>query len=150
VLRAGLIPLLGFEVWQLIVYDTLLIAVTMLHHANVSLGGYDRWLRYLIVTPDMHKVHHSSWRPETDSNYSTVFSVWDRLARTFRMRADPKTLEFGRRHSRPGWQTVWGCGRPFVNPASENAEPVAQESEDSALGLRQLAADQFDFVPRKE
>jgi sterol desaturase/sphingolipid hydroxylase (fatty acid hydroxylase superfamily) len=152
VLRAGLIPLLGFEVWQLIVYDTVLIGVTMLHHANISLGRYDRWLRYLIVTPDMHKVHHSSWRPETDSNYSTVFSVWDRLARTFRMRADPKTLRFGLpEFPDPGWQTVWGMWKtPFVDPASENAEPVAQESEDSALRLRQLAADQFDLVPRKE
>ncbi len=152
VLRAGLIPLLGFEVWQLIVYDTLLIAVTMLHHANVSLGRYDRWLRWLIVTPYMHKVHHSSWRPETDSNYSTVFSVWDRLARTFRMRADPKTLQFGLpEFPDPGWQTVWGMWKtPFVNPASENAEPVAQDSEDSALRLRQSAAGQFDFVPRKE
>jgi sterol desaturase/sphingolipid hydroxylase (fatty acid hydroxylase superfamily) len=61
-LRVGLIPVLGFEVCQLIVYDTVLIAVTMLHHANVSLGRSDRWLRWLIVTPDMHKVHHSSWR----------------------------------------------------------------------------------------
>jgi sterol desaturase/sphingolipid hydroxylase (fatty acid hydroxylase superfamily) len=152
VLRAGLIPLLGFEVWQLIVYDTLLIAVTMLHHANISLGRYDRWLRWLIVTPDMHKVHHSSWRPETDSNYSTVFSVWDRLARTFRMRADPKTLRFGLpEFPDPGWQTVWGMWKtPFVNPASENAEPVAQESGESAQRLRQSAAGQFDLVPRKE
>jgi sterol desaturase/sphingolipid hydroxylase (fatty acid hydroxylase superfamily) len=130
VLRAGLVPLLGFEVWQLIVYDTLLVGVTMLHHANISLGRYDRRLRWLLVTPDMHKVHHSSWRPETDSNYSTVFSVWDRLARSFRMRADPKTLQFGLPDfPDPGWQTVWGMLRtPFVRPPSDTNERPPQES----------------------
>jgi sterol desaturase/sphingolipid hydroxylase (fatty acid hydroxylase superfamily) len=124
VLRAGLIPLLGFDVWQLIVYDTLLIGVTMLHHANVSLGRYDSWLRWLIVTPDVHKVHHSSWRPETDSNYSTIFSMWDRLAGTFRLRADPKTLQFGLPEFRdPAWQTTWGMLRtPFATLSSETKE----------------------------
>jgi sterol desaturase/sphingolipid hydroxylase (fatty acid hydroxylase superfamily) len=130
-LRAGLIPVLGLEVWQLIAYDTLLIAVTMLHHANISLGRYDRWLRWLIVTPDMHKVHHSSWRPETDSNYSTVFSVWDRLARTFRMRADPKTLQFGLpEFPDPDWQTVLGMLRtPFVNPGRQPGELTSEALE---------------------
>jgi sterol desaturase/sphingolipid hydroxylase (fatty acid hydroxylase superfamily) len=151
-LRLGLIPLVGFEVWNLVVYDTLVIAVTQFHHADISIGRWDRWLRWLIVTPDMHKVHHSSWRPETDSNYSTVLPVWDRLARTFRTRTDPKTLEFGLpEFPDPGWQTVWGMWKtPFVNPASENAEPVAQEPGGSALKRKQSAADQFDLVPRKE
>jgi sterol desaturase/sphingolipid hydroxylase (fatty acid hydroxylase superfamily) len=132
-LRVGLIPVLGFEVCQLIVYDTVLIAVTMLHHANVSLGRSDRWLRWLVVTPDMHKVHHSSWRPETDSNYSTVFSVWDRLARTFRMRADPKTLQFGLpEFPDPGWQTVWGMLKtPFVNPTPSHGQLLFEEVEPS-------------------
>lgn len=134
VLRAGLIPLVGFEVWQLIVYDTLLVGVTMLHHANISLGRYDRWLRWLIVTPDMHKVHHSSWRPETDSNYSTVLSAWDRLARTFCMRADPRTLEFGLpEFPGPRCQTVLGMWQtPFVGPAVNGAGPAAAKRESVA------------------
>jgi sterol desaturase/sphingolipid hydroxylase (fatty acid hydroxylase superfamily) len=94
-LRLALIPLVGFAVWQLILYDALVIAVTQLHHANVSLGRWDRWLRVLIVTPDVHKVHHSRWQPETDSNFSTVLSVWDRLAGTFRMRSNPGAIHFG-------------------------------------------------------
>jgi sterol desaturase/sphingolipid hydroxylase (fatty acid hydroxylase superfamily) len=115
-LRLGLIPLLGFEIWQLLIYDTLVVAVTMLHHANVSLGPCDYWLRWLIVTPDMHKVHHSRWQPETDSNYSTVFSIWDRMAGTFRTRPEPKTISFGlEEFSGPLWQTFWGMLRtPFV------------------------------------
>ena len=55
----------------------------------------DQVLRAFIVTPFMHKVHHSRWQPETDSNYSSLFSFWDRLFRTFRLRDDPGTLRFG-------------------------------------------------------
>jgi sterol desaturase/sphingolipid hydroxylase (fatty acid hydroxylase superfamily) len=118
-LRLGLIPLLGFEVWNLVVYDVLVIAITQFHHADVSVGRWDRWLRLFIVTPDMHKVHHSDRREETDSNYSTVLSMWDRLAATFRMRSDPKTLVFGLgEFTDPKWQNWWGMMKtPFVDPA---------------------------------
>ena len=109
VMRLGLIPLLGFDVWNLIVYDTLVIAVTQFHHADISIGRSDRWLRLFIVTPLMHKVHHSDWRPETDSNYSTVLSVWDRLARTFRMNPDSRMLVFGlKEFTDPRRQSWWG------------------------------------------
>jgi sterol desaturase/sphingolipid hydroxylase (fatty acid hydroxylase superfamily) len=116
-LRLGLIPLLGFEVWNLVVYDTLVIAMTQFHHADISLGRWDRWVRLVVVTPVMHKVHHSDWREETDSNYSTVLSVWDRLARSFRMRNDPRSIVFGlKEFTEPGWQTCWGMLKtPFVN-----------------------------------
>jgi sterol desaturase/sphingolipid hydroxylase (fatty acid hydroxylase superfamily) len=116
VLRLGLIPLLGFGVWEIAAYETLVIAVTQFHHADISVGRLDRWLRLLIVTPDMHKVHHSDWRPETDSNYATVLSVWDRLAGTFRMRPDPRTIVFGlEEFTDPAWQTWRGMwATPFV------------------------------------
>jgi sterol desaturase/sphingolipid hydroxylase (fatty acid hydroxylase superfamily) len=123
VLRLGLIPLLGFNVWELVVYETLVIAVTQFHHADISIGRWDRWLRPLIVTPDMHKVHHSDLRPETESNYSTVLSVWDRLAGTFRLRPDPKTIVFGlEEFAAPSWQSWWGMWKtPFANPHRDGA-----------------------------
>jgi sterol desaturase/sphingolipid hydroxylase (fatty acid hydroxylase superfamily) len=131
VLRLGLIPVLGFEVWNLVVYDTLVIAITQFHHADVSIGRWDRWLRWLIVTPYMHKVHHSDWRQETDSNYSTVLPVWDRIFRSFRMRSDPKTLVFGLgEFTDPGWQSWWGMMKtPFVSPTSENADPPTEKAK---------------------
>jgi sterol desaturase/sphingolipid hydroxylase (fatty acid hydroxylase superfamily) len=140
ILRLGLIPLLGFEVWNLVVYDTLVIAVTQFHHADISLGRWDRWLRWFIVTPDIHKVHHSDWRPETDSNYSTVLSVWDRLARSFRLRSDSKTLVFGlREFTEPSWQTWWGMVKtPIVNPPSKLPEAAAQESRPNEPALPRL------------
>jgi sterol desaturase/sphingolipid hydroxylase (fatty acid hydroxylase superfamily) len=133
VLRLGVIPLLGLEVWSIVVYDTLVIAITQFHHADISLGRWDRWLRWLIVTPDMHKIHHSDWREETDSNYSTILSVWDRLARSFRMRPDPKTLVFGLDEFRDvSWQTWWGMLKtPFVNATSNPGQPPSEDREES-------------------
>ncbi len=128
-LRLGLVPLLGFDIWHLVVYDTAVIAVTQFHHADISLGRFDRWLRLLIVTPDMHKVHHSDYRPETDSNYSVVLSVWDRLARTLRLRSDPKTLVFGlEEFAEPSWQTWCGMWKtPFVSKA-RSADPESTQT----------------------
>lgn len=145
VLRLGLIPLLGFEVWHLVVYDTLVIVITQFHHADISIGRLDPWLRWLIVTPNMHKVHHSDWQPETDSNYSTVLSIWDRLFGSFRMRPNVETLVFGlKEFTAPTWQGVWGMAKtPFVTPtppspaaASDKTEPVAQESDSTLVGQR--------------
>jgi sterol desaturase/sphingolipid hydroxylase (fatty acid hydroxylase superfamily) len=125
-LRLGLIPLAGLEVWHVVVYDLLVIAVTQFHHADISLGRCDRWLRWLIVTPDMHKVHHSDWTPETDSNYAVVFSFWDRLAGSFRMRNDVRSIHFGlEEFTDPRWQGWWGMWQtPFVDP---HAPPSAEE-----------------------
>lgn len=119
-LRLGLIPLLGFDVTQVLVYDTLVLIITHFHHANISLGRWDRVLCWFIVTPAMHQVHHSRHRPETDSNFATVLSIWDRLARTFRRRRDPITIELGLDElSDPRWQTYRGLwATPFVNPQS--------------------------------
>jgi sterol desaturase/sphingolipid hydroxylase (fatty acid hydroxylase superfamily) len=134
VLRLGLVPLLGFAVWNLVVYDTLVIAITQFHHADISLGWGDRWLRWLVVTPDMHKVHHSDRRAETDSNYSTVLSVWDRLARSFRLRAEPKSIVFGlKEFTDRGWQTFGGMLKtPFGNP--ENDVKDDRSADDSVPG----------------
>ncbi|HXP60983.1 MAG TPA: sterol desaturase family protein [Dongiaceae bacterium] len=96
ILRVPVIALLGLRLWELVLYEAAMFAVVQLHHANIALPIWlDRGLRALIVTPFMHKVHHSRWQPETDSNYSSLFSFWDRLFRTFRWRDDPRALRFG-------------------------------------------------------
>ncbi len=96
VLRIPLILLLGIHVWEIVLYETALLAVIQFHHANIGLPGrLDQLLRCFIVTPAMHKVHHSRWQPETDSNYSSLLSVWDRVFRSFRLRDDPRTIQFG-------------------------------------------------------
>lgn len=95
-LRIPLIALFGIHVWELLLYETLMFAVVQFHHANIVLPDrLDRVLRLFIVTPAMHKVHHSRWQPETDSNYSSFLSLWDRLGRSFKMRKRLEDIRLG-------------------------------------------------------
>lgn len=96
VARLAVLPLLGMGLRELAVYEALLLPVILLHHSNVNFPArLDALLRLLIVTPRMHWVHHSQWRPETDSNFASIFSFWDRLFRTHRNHDDPATIVFG-------------------------------------------------------
>jgi sterol desaturase/sphingolipid hydroxylase (fatty acid hydroxylase superfamily) len=95
-LRIPLIVLLGIGFGQLALYEILMFAVVQFHHANISISEkWDRTLRLLIVTPFMHKVHHSRWQPETDSNYSSLLSIWDRIFRSFRTNQEPGSIRIG-------------------------------------------------------
>jgi sterol desaturase/sphingolipid hydroxylase (fatty acid hydroxylase superfamily) len=74
----------GLSPWVLIVYEILDAVVNLCSHANLRLPErLDRALRWIFVTPNMHSIHHSSWQPETDSNYGAVFTLWDRLFGTY-------------------------------------------------------------------
>jgi sterol desaturase/sphingolipid hydroxylase (fatty acid hydroxylase superfamily) len=79
------VVLLGLSPWVLAAYELLDVAVTLWTHANLRLpAAIERVVRYAIVTPDLHRVHHSAWQPETDSNFGAVFPVWDLVFGTFR------------------------------------------------------------------
>lgn len=96
VAMVGVYVVLGVGMAQVLAYQLILIPLAMFHHANIVMPErVDRALRLVVVTPRMHWVHHSRWQPETDSNYSGVLSVWDRVFGTFRLRRDPRTIEFG-------------------------------------------------------
>lgn len=69
---------LGAPPLAVLVFEITLNGAAMFNHANWRVPG-DAWLRALIVTPDMHRVHHSIHREETDSNYGFALSLWDRL-----------------------------------------------------------------------
>jgi sterol desaturase/sphingolipid hydroxylase (fatty acid hydroxylase superfamily) len=117
ILRLPVIALLGMEFRHLLIYEMSLQVVILFHHSNVALPeNIDRILRAVIVTPNMHRVHHSRERFETDSNYSSIFSFWDRIGRTFRLRQDPRTLHYGLSYlDDPHWQTLTGMFKtPFV------------------------------------
>lgn len=130
-LRLGLIPLFGVTAVEILIFETLVVANTMFHHANVSIGPLDRPLRWLIVTPYMHKVHHSRLRSETDSNYSTLFSFWDRLFRSYRLRENCRDIKLGLdEFDHDGWQTISGMLKtPFVSARSPRAERRAHDAE---------------------
>ncbi|MGV3771522.1 MAG: sterol desaturase family protein [Verrucomicrobiales bacterium] len=96
VIRIGLIAILGIKLWELALYEIMLFAVVQFHHANIALPSQiDSFLRVFIPTPAMHKVHHSRIMVETDSNFSSLLSVWDRAFGTFRLRPDLEKIDFG-------------------------------------------------------
>jgi sterol desaturase/sphingolipid hydroxylase (fatty acid hydroxylase superfamily) len=108
------ILLFGLPLWMVVVYLTVSAANAQLEHANIRLpGSLDQWLRLLFVTPNMHKVHHSRYQRETDTNYSNIFSVWDRAFGTYTRRVDFGSLRYGL-DGTPGHRTVSGLLRmPF-------------------------------------
>lgn len=76
---------LGAPAVAVLIFEVLLNATSMFNHGNVRLpASVDRWLRLLVVTPDMHRVHHSIVRRETDSNFGFNLPWWDRLFGTYR------------------------------------------------------------------
>lgn len=142
-LRLAVIPLLGITVGQLLVYEMLLLPVILSHHSNIRFPDRaDRWLRLVIVTPAIHRVHHSRLRSETDSNYSSVFSFWDRIAGTFRLRQDGQPVKFGLdEYDGEAWQTIRGLLiAPFVPD---------EKSRQSAL-LKAEAVAEVGFVGKSQ
>ena len=83
--KIGLVYLLGPPAVAVVLFEVILNGTAMFNHANLRLPLWlDRLLRLALVTPDMHRVHHSINRHEHDSNYGFALSVWDRIFRTYR------------------------------------------------------------------
>lgn len=84
-LKIGLAYLIGPPAWAMILFEILLNGTAMFNHANLRLPAWlDCGLRLVLVTPDMHRVHHSVHRHEHDSNYGFALSLWDRIFGTYR------------------------------------------------------------------
>jgi len=83
--KLAIVLALGAPAIIVFVFEVVLNASSIFNHANVKLPrALDFWLRLLVVTPDMHRVHHSVIPEETDSNYGFNLSIWDRLFGTYR------------------------------------------------------------------
>lgn len=102
--RAAQIITLGVPAFTFLAYEAIFQTGTMFHHSNVRLPErMDRALRFVFVTPRMHGIHHSQKQAETCSNFSVVFSVWDRLHRTFRSEPAARAIVIGvPAYDRPG------------------------------------------------
>ena len=82
--KTVLVLALGPAMWAVILFEIILNGSAMFNHANVRLPLWlDKMLRTFLVTPDMHRVHHSIHRDEHDNNYGFCLSVWDRLFGTY-------------------------------------------------------------------
>jgi sterol desaturase/sphingolipid hydroxylase (fatty acid hydroxylase superfamily) len=84
-IKVGAVLVLGPPVWAVVVFEVLLNATSMFNHSNVQMPtSLDRCLRLVVVTPDMHRVHHSVIHRETDSNFGFNLPWWDYLLGTYR------------------------------------------------------------------
>jgi len=84
-IKIAAIILLGPPVVAVILFEILLNGTSMFNHGNIRIPAeIDRILRFIVVTPDMHRVHHSVVIRETNSNFGFNFPLWDRLFRTYR------------------------------------------------------------------
>lgn len=93
-IKIALVAALGAPAVAVLLFEILLNASSMFNHGNVALPGpLDRLLRRALVTPDMHRIHHSVIPAETDSNFGFNLSLWDRLFRTYR--AEPAAGQLG-------------------------------------------------------
>ena len=89
------VVIVGAPLWMVFLYQALSVVLSQFNHANISLPpALDRALSWVIVSPDMHKVHHHYVLPYTDSNYGNIFSVWDRVFGTF-LTLDREKLVYG-------------------------------------------------------
>ena len=87
-IKFAVIAVIGVPAAAVLVFEVLLNATAMFNHGNVKLpAGIDAPLRLLLVTPDMHRVHHSTDNAEANSNFGFNLSVWDRLFGTYRAQA---------------------------------------------------------------
>ncbi|WOD42917.1 sterol desaturase family protein [Hwangdonia lutea] len=87
--------IIGAPIGIVMLYQSLSIVATQFSHSNIKLPKkVDKFISYVLVSPDMHKVHHHYKMPYTDSNYGNIFSVWDRLLGTY-MELDTDKIVYG-------------------------------------------------------
>jgi sterol desaturase/sphingolipid hydroxylase (fatty acid hydroxylase superfamily) len=121
-IKFAAIAALGAPALAVILFEIVLNATSMFSHANLRLPAWlDRVLRLIVVTPDMHRVHHSIQRHETDSNFGFNFPWWDRLCGTYRKQ--PEQGHDGMTIGLPPYQAVtrqniwWMLALPFRGSA---------------------------------
>lgn len=74
----------GAPMWVIMIYQSLSAFLSQFNHANLKLPILiEHYLKFIIVTPNMHRIHHHFEQPYTDRNYGNIFSIWDRLFKTF-------------------------------------------------------------------
>jgi sterol desaturase/sphingolipid hydroxylase (fatty acid hydroxylase superfamily) len=116
---------LGAPALSVLLFEVILNACAMFNHANIALPGpLDRIVRLVMVTPDMHRVHHSVMRREHDSNYGFNLSLWDRLFRTYTPQPEMghcgMTIGLPQYRSDGPTRLLWSLAVPFRGPSREN------------------------------
>ena len=109
VYKAAVVAAFGIDAWTVIVFEAVLNGSAVFNHGNIALPvPLDRLLRRLIVTPDMHRVHHSVIAAETNSNFGFFLSIWDRLGGTYK--AEPALGQARIELGLPDWREPASLG----------------------------------------
>ena len=128
ILKLAAIAALGAPADAVLAFEILLSATAMFNHGNIDLPvAFDRVLRWLVVTPDMHRVHHSILVHETNSNFGFNVPWWDRLFGTYRAQptAGHEAMTIGIEQFRaPREQRL---DRMLTQPFRHDGEPAAKE-----------------------
>jgi sterol desaturase/sphingolipid hydroxylase (fatty acid hydroxylase superfamily) len=119
-LKIGLVYTLGPSALAVVLFEVILNGTAMFNHSNLKLPlGLDAALRKVLVTPDMHRVHHSVHRHEHDSNYGFSLSIWDRFFGTYIAQPeaghDEMTVGLQWQDDRPT-KLGWTLSLPFRKP----------------------------------
>ncbi len=133
IITLAAVLLLGIHVLDVVIYNAIMLPAAMFHHSNIRLHPRaESVFRWVIITPRMHRVHHSRWQPETDSNYSAVLTIWDRLFGTLSADRRPEAINvgldgFGPEHT----ETLKGMlGTPFSDARAELGQPVESQKNE--------------------
>jgi sterol desaturase/sphingolipid hydroxylase (fatty acid hydroxylase superfamily) len=113
--KCGIVVALGAPAVAVIVFEVLLNACAMFNHANLKLPRwFDAALRPILVTPDMHRIHHSQNPTETDRNFGFCLAIWDRLFGTYRASpATPLTIGLAAYRDEQPSMFAWCLMLPF-------------------------------------
>jgi sterol desaturase/sphingolipid hydroxylase (fatty acid hydroxylase superfamily) len=116
--KSAIILAIGAPAVSVLVFEIVLNGAAMFNHANLKLPArVDGMLRRLIVTPDMHSIHHSTEPEETGTNYGFSLSIWDRMFSTYRERSKhpPEAMRIGLARYRNPWpaRLLWSLLLPF-------------------------------------
>ena len=120
--------LIGGPVWAALAYEIAFQLNTLFQHSNVRLPiRVERWVNLVIVTPRMHGIHHSKMKHETNANWSSLFSFWDRLHGTLQLNAPQAQIDIGiAGYARPGDNRFWRTlAMPFQRQRDYWRSPVA-------------------------
>lgn len=94
--RGAAILVIGTSPAMVLIYEIVFEAATQFHHSNLKLPlRVEKLISYVVVTPRMHGIHHSMVKKETDSNYSVIFSFWDRMLGTMRLNVHQREIVTG-------------------------------------------------------
>ena len=136
-IKISVVVILGVPAEAVLIFEAILNGMAMFNHSNIRLpAALDRFIRMLFVTPDMHRVHHSVIKRETNSNYGFNLSIWDRLFGTYIAQPEKghvdMTIGLNQFQSQPTGRLLWMLCLPFVGETGQY--PMMKGNQNSADG----------------